>query len=57
MQSLPAKHQTLLFSATMPKEIEGLSAQVGRRLLPWASVPAPCARGDACRAASSAAAR
>ncbi len=27
-QALPPQHQTLLFSATMPSEIEGLAAQV-----------------------------
>jgi superfamily II DNA/RNA helicase len=46
-QSLPTPHQTLLFSATMPKEIEALSAQylnkpvkvkIGRVSVPTANV-------------------
>ena len=47
LQSLPPKHQTLLFSATMPKEIEALTAQymrqpvkvkIGRVSVPTANV-------------------
>lgn len=47
MQSLPTPHQTLLFSATMPKEIEALSSQylnnpvkvkIGRVSVPTANV-------------------
>ena len=46
-QNLPTPHQTLLFSATMPKEIEGLAQQylvkpvkvkIGRVSVPTANV-------------------
>jgi ATP-dependent RNA helicase DDX5/DBP2 len=58
LQSLPVPHQTLLFSATMPKEIEQLAAQylnkpvkvkIGRVSVPTANVAQTlqrCAEGE-----------